>query len=81
MRYGSPVMIGGDVYAHTIIGVEYDEDQGDESTRFLILDPHFTGNDSNLKAIIQKGWCAWKDPRAFFKQNVFYNICFPGKPN
>ena len=42
-------MIGGDVYAHTIIGVEFDEDFGPESTRFLILDPHFTGNDSNVK--------------------------------
>jgi hypothetical protein len=69
-------MIGGDVYAHTIIGVEIDED---ESTRFLILDPHFTGSDLNTKLIIQKQWCAWRDPKVFFKQNVFYNMCLPGK--
>ena len=43
-------MIGGDVKAYTIMGV----DIGDEEVRFLILDPHYTGSDSNLKEICKR---------------------------
>lgn len=39
---GTPIMIGGDLYAHTILGIDYCEDQ-DDSLRFLILDPHYPG--------------------------------------
>ena len=84
-------MIGGDVYAHTILGVDIrhgvtdledlDEDSWDVTkdspVMFLILDPHYKGNDTNLKTIISKGWCQWKDPRKFFNQGTFYNICMP----
>eukprot|EP00358_Blepharisma_japonicum_P004702 CAMPEP_0202949688 /NCGR_PEP_ID=MMETSP1395-20130829/16529_1 /ASSEMBLY_ACC=CAM_ASM_000871 /TAXON_ID=5961 /ORGANISM="Blepharisma japonicum, Strain Stock R1072" /LENGTH=79 /DNA_ID=CAMNT_0049652939 /DNA_START=1225 /DNA_END=1461 /DNA_ORIENTATION=- len=55
---GSPVMIGGGVLAYTLLGVDYNEDTGD--TRFLILDPHYTGADVP-KTILDKGWCAWKN--------------------
>lgn len=49
-KNGSPVMIGGDVKAYTIMGI----DIGDEEVRFLILDPHYTGSDSNLKEIFKR---------------------------
>jgi len=76
---GTPVMIGGDVYAHTILGVdvkpevfdweaEADAEEGKEPVvMFLMLDPHYKGQDGNLKTITSKGWCSWKDPRKFFR--------------
>ena len=66
---GTPVMIGGDVYAHTILGVDIrrgvtDLDDAslsditkDPAVMFLILDPHYKGNDTDLKKITSKGWC------------------------
>lgn len=91
---GTPVMIGGDVYAHTILGVEIRKgvtdlenleeewrDAKDPPVLFLILDPHFKGSDSNLKTILSKGWCQWKDPRKFFNQGTFYNMCMPMLPS
>lgn len=52
-RNGTPIMIGGGVLAHTIIGVHFDETNGD--IKFLILDPHFTGDDD--LSVIQKKVC------------------------
>lgn len=46
----TPIMIGGDLYAYTILGVDYCEDKND--VRFLILDPHFPGSDANVKNIL-----------------------------
>lgn len=73
---GTPVMIGGGVLAYTLLGVEYNEDTG--NTRFLILDPHYTGQD-NLKTILDKGWCGWKGPE-IFRSDSFYNLCMPQRP-
>ena len=42
-------MIGGGVLAHTILGVDFDEVKGE--AKFLVLDPHYTGED-NIKTII-----------------------------
>jgi len=47
--------------------------------RFLILDPHYPGGDNNIKNILQKGWCAWKDV-TMFKADTFYNLCMPLRP-
>lgn len=44
-------MIGGDLYAHTILGVDIYENEYNSEIRFLILDPHFPGSDSNIKNI------------------------------
>lgn len=74
--HGTPVMIGGGVYAYTILGVEYDRVKG--KCLFLILDPHYNGSD-DLKTIISKGWCNWKDASLFKKEN-FYNLCLPQIP-
>ena len=69
-------MIGGGVYAYTILGIEYDRVIGD--CLFLILDPHYHGDD-DFKTIINKGWCEWKTAALFQKEN-FYNICMPQIP-
>lgn len=73
---GSPIMIGGGVYAYTILGIEYDRVIGD--CLFLILDPHYHGDD-DVKTIINKGWCEWKTAALFQKEN-FYNMCMPQVP-
>lgn len=73
---GTPIMIGGGVYAYTILGVEYDRVKG--KCMFLILDPHYPGAD-DVKVITSKGWCAWKDA-SLFKKEEFYNLCLPQIP-
>ena len=74
---GTPIMIGGGVLAHTIIGVDWNSNTGD--LNFLILDPHYTGGED--LAIIQKqGWCGWKKPD-FWKSNAYYNLCLPQCPS
>nr|CAH0101801.1 unnamed protein product [Daphnia galeata] len=74
--HGTPIMIGGGVLAHTIIGIDYNEETGD--ARFLILDPHYTGGE-DLRIIQNKGWCNWK-PSSFWKADSFYNMCLPLRP-
>ncbi|XP_042503011.1 probable Ufm1-specific protease [Macadamia integrifolia] len=80
---GTPVMIGGGVLAYTLLGVDYNETSGD--CAFLILDPHYTGNDE-LKKIVNGGWCGWKKAvdskgKNFFLQDKFYNLLLPQRPN
>ncbi|XP_034824988.1 ufm1-specific protease 2 [Maniola hyperantus] len=72
-RYGSPIMIGGGVLAHTILGVEYNSVTNE--TRYLILDPHFTGAD-DISVVISKGWCGWKNSD-FWNKTAHYNLCLP----
>ena len=76
VEHGTPVMVGGGVLAYTLLGVDYDEVSG--ATRFLILDPHYTGADS-LKPVLDKGFCAWKSVD-LFKKDAFYNLCLPQRP-
>ena len=72
---GTPVMIGGGVLAHTILGIHFSEQTGE--IKFLILDPHYTGGE-NLKLIQDKGWCGWKGTN-FWDQTAHYNMCLPQK--
>nr|XP_053650775.1 ufm1-specific protease 2-like [Cherax quadricarinatus] len=74
---GTPVMIGGGVLAHTIIGVDWNAQSGDIS--FLILDPHYTGPE-DLTTIQNKGWCGWKGPD-FWDEASYYNLCLPQCPS
>lgn len=74
---GTPVMIGGDLYAYTILGVDICEETND--VRFLILDPHYPGSDRDIKNTLAKGWCAWKEV-TMFKAEAFYNLCMPLRP-
>lgn len=50
-KEGTPIMIGGGVLAHTIIGVDFNESTGD--SMLLVLDPHYTGVD-DIKTIQDK---------------------------
>jgi hypothetical protein len=43
--------LGGGVLAHTILGIDFNQSTGE--CRYLVLDPHYTGEE-NLKTIIQK---------------------------
>ncbi|XP_065885829.1 ufm1-specific protease 2-like isoform X2 [Dysidea avara] len=71
--HGTPIMIGGGVLAHTILGVCYNNQTGD--IKFLILDPHYTGKDE-LTTILNKGWCSWKK-LDFWDKEAHYNMCMP----
>ncbi|GLH15251.1 Probable Ufm1-specific protease 2 [Gryllus bimaculatus] len=73
---GTPIMIGGGVLAHTILGVDFNRDSGD--LKFLILDPHYTGGE-DLTVVQNKGWCGWKGIN-FWKKGAFYNLCLPQRP-
>ena len=73
---GTPVMIGGGVLAHTILGVHFSESTGE--IKFLILDPHYTGGE-DLKTVQGKGWCGWKGP-GFWDSTAHYNMCLPQRP-
>lgn len=80
---GTPIMIGGGVLAYTLLGVDYNEVSGD--CAFLILDPHYTGNDDHKK-IVNGGWCGWKKAvdskgRNFFLHDKFYNLLLPQRPS
>ncbi|KAI4463937.1 peptidase family c78 [Holotrichia oblita] len=74
--HGSPIMIGGGVLAHTILGVDYNRQTG--SIKFLILDPHYVGNE-NLHVIQNKGWVGWKGSE-FWDKTAYYNMCLPQVP-
>ncbi|XP_062933508.1 ufm1-specific protease 2 isoform X2 [Cynocephalus volans] len=74
---GTPIMIGGGVLAHTILGVAWNEITG--QIKFLILDPHYTGAE-DLQVILEKGWCGWKGPD-FWNKDAYYNLCLPQRPN
>ena len=73
---GTPVMIGGGVLAHTIIGVDWNEST--QETAFLILDPHYTGADET-STVVGKGGVAWKRGD-FWNPTAFYNLCLPQRP-
>uniref|UniRef100_A0A1E1VX63 Probable Ufm1-specific protease 2 n=1 Tax=Pectinophora gossypiella TaxID=13191 RepID=A0A1E1VX63_PECGO len=72
-KHGSPIMIGGGVLAHTILGVEYNATSNE--IRYLILDPHYTGAE-DLTTVINKGWCGWKTSD-FWNKTAHYNLCLP----
>ncbi|XP_034240989.1 ufm1-specific protease 2 isoform X2 [Thrips palmi] len=74
--HGTPIMIGGGVLAHTIIGVDFNRSTGE--IKFLILDPHYTGGE-DIATITSKGWVGWKDNK-FWTKNAFYNLCLPLRP-
>ncbi|XP_056639546.1 ufm1-specific protease 2 [Diorhabda sublineata] len=75
-NHGSPIMIGGGVLAHTILGVDYNQQTG--IIKFLILDPHYTGSE-DISIIQRKGWCGWKN-LDFWNKTSYYNMCMPLVP-
>lgn len=75
-NHGSPIMIGGGQLAHTILGVDYNQQTG--TIKFLILDPHYTGSE-DIHIIQSKGWCGWKNVD-FWNKISYYNMCMPLVP-
>lgn len=80
---GTPIMIGGGVLAYTLLGVDFNEANGD--CAFLILDPHYTGSD-DIKKIVNGRWIGWKKAvdskgKHFFLHDKFYNLLLPQRPN
>lgn len=81
---GTPIMIGGGVLAYTLLGIYYDTDS--EECQYLILDPHYTGQD-DLKKIHAGKWVSWKKPSdsataggKLFLPSAFYNLLCPQRP-
>jgi hypothetical protein len=72
---GSPIMIGGGVLAWTLAGIC----TNGKETKYLIVDPHYTGDSDDMKTISKKGWIAWQ-PASIFRKDSFYNLCCPLKP-
>ncbi|KAG5468451.1 hypothetical protein LSCM1_02431 [Leishmania martiniquensis] len=71
----SPVMIGGSSYAHTILGVHINVHTME--AQYLILDPHYSANPTQLKTAIKKGYVGWKKASTFFEAGSWYNLCIP----
>jgi len=76
---GTPVMIGGGHLAYGLLGIDLNP-VNEKKSRYLILDPHYTGSDYNLTKILKNGWCGWKDATDVFKANHFYNFLLPQRP-
>jgi hypothetical protein len=73
---GTPIMVGGGVLAYTLLGIDFNPLTGD--IKFLILDPHYTGNDD--MRVIHKSWCKWHGVD-LFRADAFYNLCCPQRPS
>ena len=70
--------------AFTLLGVDFNDQSGE--IRYLIMDPHYTGADDLTQ--IQPKWVGWKSADSpthlgtkLFDKDVFYNLCFPQRPN
>ncbi|XP_067885519.1 ufm1-specific protease 2 isoform X2 [Heterodontus francisci] len=72
---GTPIMVGGEPLAHTILGVAWNEETG--AVRFLVLDVHYTGED-DWANVIERG-VDWKTEE-FWDQMEPYNLCLPQRP-
>lgn len=71
----APVMIGGSSYAHTILGVHMNLETTE--AQYLILDPHYSANPTNMKTAVNKGFVGWKEASKFFEASKWYNVCIP----
>ncbi|KAF1328450.1 hypothetical protein FI667_g6861, partial [Globisporangium splendens] len=82
---GTPVMMGGGQLAFTLLGIDYNESTGE--CAFLILDPHYTGQEDlnviQTKTLALEGYkaiaCGWRKANTFAKGS-FYNLCLPQRP-
>lgn len=83
---GTPIMIGGGALAFTIIGVAWNDQTG--ATEYLILDPHYTGEDVlntiQDRVVMLEGYkataCGWRGIDTFSKKD-FYSLCCPQRPD
>ncbi|CAH0724308.1 unnamed protein product, partial [Brenthis ino] len=78
-KFGSPVMMGGDVDCSSkgIMGIHVDSDR----SSLLVVDPHYVGKEPSREFLQNKGWVKWQ-PLQDFLSTSFYNLCLPQvKPN
>lgn len=73
-KFGSPVMMGGDVDCGSkgIMGINVS--QSDAS--LLIVDPHYFGAVKTKDFLLRKGWVKWQKISQFLESS-FYNLCLP----
>ncbi|KAJ0174232.1 hypothetical protein K1T71_010378 [Dendrolimus kikuchii] len=73
-KFGSPVMMGGDVDCSSkgVMGVHIVDDQAS----LLIVDPHYIGKEQTKGFLQNKGWVKWQ-PLKDFVSSSFYNLCLP----
>jgi hypothetical protein len=65
------------MYAYTIVGINYSWELGE--CQFLIVDPHYT-EENSFKQIVSKEGVYWRDKSKLFKKGVYYNFCLPQVP-
>ncbi|XP_075981242.1 UFM1 specific peptidase 1 [Anticarsia gemmatalis] len=73
-KFGSPVMMGGDVDCASkgIMGVHV----GSKDASLLIVDPHYVGKENTKEFLFNKGWVKWQKLSDFLNSS-FYNLCLP----
>ncbi|XP_030030555.2 ufm1-specific protease 2 [Manduca sexta] len=73
-KFGSPVMMGGDVDCSSkgIMGIHV----GSDEISLLVVDPHFVGKEQTKNFLFNKGWVKWQ-PLSDFLSSSFYNLCLP----
>ncbi|CAG9795659.1 unnamed protein product [Diatraea saccharalis] len=73
-KFGSPVMMGGDIDCSSkgIMGIQVVD--GDAS--LLVVDPHYVGKEESKEFLQRKGWVKWQ-PLKDFISSSFYNLCLP----
>ncbi|XP_045777335.1 ufm1-specific protease 2 [Maniola jurtina] len=78
-KFGSPIMMGGDVDCSSkgVMGVHKDG----VNSKLLIVDPHYVGKEESKEFLHRKGWVKWQ-PLQDFLSTSFYNLCLPqAKPH
>ncbi|CAH0401336.1 unnamed protein product [Chilo suppressalis] len=73
-KFGSPVMMGGDIDCSSkgIMGIQI----VDGEASLLIVDPHYVGKKQSKEFLQKKGWVKWQ-PLKDFLSSSFYNLCLP----
>ncbi|XP_050352263.1 ufm1-specific protease 1 [Nymphalis io] len=73
-KFGSPIMMGGDVDCSSkgIMGVHVN---GVDSS-LLVVDPHYVGKEPSNDFLQNKGWVKWQPIKEFLSMS-FYNLCLP----
>ncbi|KAJ8717770.1 hypothetical protein PYW07_005700 [Mythimna separata] len=73
-KFGSPVMMGGDVDASSkgIVGIHVDN----RGASLLVVDPHYVGKEQTKEFLFNKGWVKWQRLSDFISGS-FYNLCLP----
>ncbi|KAI5636088.1 peptidase family c78 domain-containing protein [Phthorimaea operculella] len=73
-RFGSPVMMGGDIDCSSkgVMGIRTDGN----NASLLIVDPHYVGREQTREFLHNKGWVKWQALKDFLDSS-FYNLCLP----